>query len=84
MSVYHPGAQGGSTPLWGGTVRGPGVSNEGPVTREILSVICTNMQFLTQNQHIITKFSCQVSIYSLTFQLRTPYLNGTLSIARAF
>jgi len=33
------------------------------VTKKILSVICSNMRFLTWSQHIICKFSSRVSNY---------------------
>jgi len=41
-----------------------GVSEGRPVTGKILSVICSNMQFLMLNQHIITKVSPQMSNYT--------------------
>jgi len=42
-----------------GEAVGAGLSKAGPVNGNFLLVIRTNLQFLTQRQHIITKFSSQ-------------------------
>jgi len=52
-------------PLWG--ERGQWVARDlrrVAGTGKILSVICTKMQFVTYNQHIVTKFSSEMPSYT--------------------
>ena len=57
VGLAPPRPGGYSTSTLGGAVGEPGVFKSRSVTRKFLSVTCTNMQFLTHSQHIITKFS---------------------------